>query len=189
MTFNLAPTHSTQPCPRRSRAGSELAAAALLAFVAAGIVGPASAKADGDIGSSSVSGRAAARPESENGVAAAADSLSRAESALERRVLLLSRELNLDPAQQAAVRRLLLQQRAQTLQVWSDEAAPAALRVKATQGVAERTAERIRALLNDEQRRRYMQPHSHAAEQTVAAGDVESWMRGTAPASANLPRE
>jgi hypothetical protein len=96
-------------------------------------------------------------------------------------MLLLSRELTLDPGQQAAVRRLLLQQREQTLKVWSDETVPAAVRIKATQGVADRTAEQIRALLNDAQRSRYTQPRNREAEQHFATGDLESWMRGSPP--------
>ena len=109
--------------------------------------------------------------------------------ALDKRVQLLATELNLDTAQQVAVRRLLLQQREQTLKVWKDEAAPAALRIKATQGVADRTAEQIRALLNDEQRGRYSQPHNRDAEQHFASEDLESWMRGSAPKGTPTPQQ
>ena len=109
--------------------------------------------------------------------------------ALDKRVQLLAAELNLDAAQQAAVRRLLLQQREQTLQVWNDVSVPAAVRIKATQGVAERTAEQIRALLNDVQRTRYSQPHNPDAQQHFASQDIESWMRGVPPKGSTVPQQ
>ncbi len=100
---------------------------------------------------------------------------------IDHRIKLLAAELSLDPGQQAAVRRLLLQQREQTLKVWRNDAVPSAVRIKATHGIADRTAEQIRALLNDEQRSRYIQPRNREAEQNLASGDVESWMAGRAP--------
>lgn len=108
---------------------------------------------------------------------------------VDARVALLSKELNLDATQQASVRRLLLQQRAQTLKVWNDEAVPAAVRIKATQGVADRTADQIRALLNDAQRTRYSMPHNRDAEQHFASEDLESWMRGSAPKGTPAPQQ
>lgn len=108
---------------------------------------------------------------------------------LDKRVQLLAAELNLDADQQAAVRRLLMQQREQTLKVWNDEAVPAALRIKATQGVAERTADQIRALLDDVQRTRYSLPHKQDAEQHFASEDLESWMRGSPPKGPATPQQ
>jgi hypothetical protein len=109
--------------------------------------------------------------------------------ALDKRVQLLAAELNFDAAQQTAVRRLLLQQREQTLKVWNNEAVPAAMRIKATQGVADRTAEQIRVLLTDAQRSRYSQPRNRDAEQHYASEDLESWMRGSAPQGVPKPQQ
>lgn len=108
---------------------------------------------------------------------------------LDRRMALLSRELDLDPEQQAAVRRLLLQQREQTLKVWSDETVPSAVRIKATHDVADRTAQQIRSLLNDAQRGRYLQPHSREVEQHLATGNLEAWMRGESPNGLPSPHD
>ena len=133
----------------------------------------------------------AAKPDSAHSAATNRPGLagrSSAASALDRRIRLLAAELHLDQGQQAAVRRLLLQQREQTLKVWSDETVPSAIRVKATQSVADRTADQIRALLNEEQRKKYIKPHDRDARQDVASGDLESWMQGRAPNGALPPQ-
>ena len=93
----------------------------------------------------------------------------------------LPAELKLDAGQQGVVKRLLESQREQTLSIWNNDMVPAAVRVKSTQALSERTADQIRALLNDEQRKRYIQPRNREAEQNLASGDLESWMRGSSP--------
>jgi hypothetical protein len=97
-------------------------------------------------------------------------------SPLDRRVMLLARELGLDAAQQAQVKKVLQGQREQVARVWNDKSIPAARRVSATQAIGDRTADRIRALLNDEQRKKYIQPRKRDVAVGTAGGDVESWM-------------
>jgi len=97
-------------------------------------------------------------------------------SPLDRRVMLLARELGLDATQQAQVKKVLEGQREQVARVWNDRSIPAARRVSATQAIGDRTADRIRALLNDEQRKKYIKPRQRAAAVGTAGGDVESWM-------------
>jgi protein CpxP len=101
-------------------------------------------------------------------------------SALEQRVALLSAELGLDAQQQAEVRRILEDQRQQVAKVWSDTAVPAAYRVNATRSISERTGDRIRALLTEEQKAKYNQPRKprEAAEHSDAPS-VEDWMKAT----------
>jgi hypothetical protein len=99
-------------------------------------------------------------------------------SPLDRRVDLLSKELNLDPGQQGKVKALLLAQRAQVNQIWNDESVPAPVRVKTTQSIGERTADRIRALLSDEQRKKYSKPIERNAARGDDRPDVEAWMQG-----------
>lgn len=93
------------------------------------------------------------------------------------RVQLLTRELGLDTQQEQAVAALLAQQRTSVARVWSDPSVPAALRVGATQAIGDRTAEQIRALLNEEQRKRYLQPRQHDAPVGAPGGDVQKWMQ------------
>jgi hypothetical protein len=97
---------------------------------------------------------------------------------LDRRVALLAGELNLDVGQRAKVKSLLLSQRDQVRKVWSDELAPAVVRVKTTQNISDHTAEQIRALLTEEQRKRYIQPRNDKVASNTDRQDVEVWMRG-----------
>jgi hypothetical protein len=102
-------------------------------------------------------------------------------SGLDARMQLLTAELDLNAGQQARVRQILEEQRTLTLQAWSDESVPSAVRVKATQVVAEQTAERIRAVLNDVQRERYIKPIPLEARDTPNSTDLDSYMRKITP--------
>jgi hypothetical protein len=98
-------------------------------------------------------------------------------SPLERRVILLAKELGLDATQQAHVKKVLESQREQVARVWNDESIPPARRVSATQAIGDRTADDIRAVLNDEQRKKYIQPRRRDAPVGTAGGDAEAWMK------------
>jgi hypothetical protein len=98
---------------------------------------------------------------------------------IDARVRLLTAELQLDAKQQELVRRILEEQRAATLKAWSDESVPSAVRVKSTQVVAEQTADRIRAILNDQQRERYIKPVPLEARATPNAPDLDGYLKGT----------
>lgn len=106
------------------------------------------------------------------------------QSALEQRVTLLSAELNLDARQQTQVRRILEDQRAQVLRVWNDASLGGANRVSATRGISERTAERIRAILTEEQKAKYnkaRKPRETGGNSTSPT--VEEWMKAAAAKS------
>jgi len=102
-----------------------------------------------------------------------------ARSGIDARMQLLTAELDLDASQQAQVRRILEEQRALTLQAWSDESVPSAVRVKTTQVVAEQTAARIRAVLNDKQRARYIKPRPPETPSATTSADVEHYIEAT----------
>jgi len=97
-------------------------------------------------------------------------------SALDRRVMLLTRELGLTANQQGQVRKALESQREQVARVWSDTSVAPARRVGATQAIADRTAERIRALLTEEQRKKYLQPRKREAAVGASGARAEAWM-------------
>jgi hypothetical protein len=88
-------------------------------------------------------------------------------------VQLVARELALDATQQVRLRGILQAQRDDIARAWRDPSVPAALRIAATQTIGEKTADRIRAILTDEQREKYMKSHQHDAP----GGDVERWMK------------
>ena len=89
----------------------------------------------------------------------------------------MTKELNLDPHQQASIRTILLLQRAEVIKVTGDTSVPAALRVSALQGISERTADRIRSVLTDAQREKYIKWRPHETPVGAPGGDVEKWMK------------
>jgi uncharacterized membrane protein len=102
---------------------------------------------------------------------------------LEGRVGMLSRGLDLDPAQRAELRKVLEDEREQIQRVWNDPSRSGADRVGATKAIGERTGDRIRSLLNEEQRKKYNPPRP--PREPVASSDdgqgVEYWMRLSRP--------
>ncbi len=91
----------------------------------------------------------------------------------------MTRELDLNDHQQAELKSVLLDQREQLLALWNDTSVPAALRVSRTQGLADRTADQIRALLNDEQRKKYIQPRKRTVQVGAPGANVDSWQSPT----------
>jgi Spy/CpxP family protein refolding chaperone len=100
---------------------------------------------------------------------------------LDERVEALARMLNLDSRQQASVRELLTRQRMQLTQIWEDAGVPAAYRVHATHMLSEQTSENIRALLNEEQKKKFPQPQPASAAPTDALGgrSIDEWISVT----------
>lgn len=97
-------------------------------------------------------------------------------SPLDKRVALLTKELKLDAGQQVKVKKILQEQQAQVSRLWSDTSMAPALRVNATQMIGDHTADQIRALLNDEQRTKYVQQHKREAKVGAPGADVQTWM-------------
>jgi hypothetical protein len=99
-----------------------------------------------------------------------------ATSALDRRIALLARELDLDPTQQLKVRSLLEGQREQIVRIWQDESVPGALRVARTQAISVRTEDGIRAVLTDAQRQKYFKPRVDRAPADSAGHDLATYV-------------
>ena len=104
---------------------------------------------------------------------------------LEERVKTLSQALGLDATQQSELRKALESQREQVKKIWNDASMSAAYRVSATQAVSDKTADQIRALLNEEQRKKYKPPAQHNRQHNAADGSakpgVEDWMNAAKP--------
>jgi len=98
-------------------------------------------------------------------------------SGLEARVAKLSQALGLDAVQQAALRKLLQEQRRQVQWIWSEPSVPAADRVAATRVLSARTADRIRAMLTEEQRKKYEGPPQGDPGEAIRAVHMEDWMK------------
>jgi hypothetical protein len=146
--------------------GSGVASAAVAADAA-----PAATSLDPPPAESRQAG--AQRTDGENGGAPA----SWKASPLDRRVALLARELGLDATQSIKVKAVLEAQREQVARIWSEAAVPSAVRIGRTQAVGDHTADQIRALLNDEQRKKYIQPRQRDVAVGTTGSDVQSWMK------------
>jgi len=87
----------------------------------------------------------------------------------------LTRSLDLNPEQQAKLRQILLDQRQQTLRLRSQSLEPGADRVGMNLAILDRTKERIRAMLSEEQRKKYTTdvPRDQTAP---AQADLQHWM-------------
>lgn len=93
---------------------------------------------------------------------------------LDHRVAVLTKALDLDARQQAELRRIFAHQRESVRKIWRDPDLLAAERAPATRAVEERTADEIRLILNDAQKKRYNPPKPQAAPS--APPDVAAWM-------------
>jgi len=103
-------------------------------------------------------------------------------SGLEERIRTLSRGLDLDPTQQSSLRKFLEIQSEQVRKVWSDSSVPAAYRVSVTQAISDRTADEIRALLNEEQRKRFNPPKPPRDDMAGSVKlNVDDWMDAVRP--------
>jgi hypothetical protein len=102
---------------------------------------------------------------------------ARGASALEQRVAYYTRTLHLDEHQQAQLRALLVEQRERVQQVWADPNLDSSQRIQATRGLEDATSDRIRELLNDEQRKQYNPPRPPQAPKPLETqASVEDWM-------------
>lgn len=93
---------------------------------------------------------------------------------LEDRVRILTQWLGLDATQQTELRKVLQGQREQVRSLWSDTSVPAAQRISATQAISDRTGDQIRAMLNEEQKKKFNPPRP--PHDTSARPNVEDWM-------------
>jgi hypothetical protein len=101
----------------------------------------------------------------------------RGRTTLDDRVATYTKHLNLDAKQQFQLRALLLQQREQLLKVWNDTSIPAAQRVHATRAIGDATADSIRAMLTEEQRKKYNPPRPpHDSTAQPGALSAEEWI-------------
>ncbi len=97
-------------------------------------------------------------------------------SSLDVRVRRLTKALNLDVTQQGQLRAVLMKQEDQVRQAWSDTTVPSSYRVLATRIISDQTADRIRALLNDQQKKKYNPPRLAPPSHAAGSPDVENWL-------------
>jgi hypothetical protein len=103
------------------------------------------------------------------------------EQVIDERVRSLTKGLELNEAQQAKLREILQNEHRQLNQVRTASTQAGADRVGMMLAVLERTREEIRAMLNEEQKKKYpaVVPRGSTAP---ASADLDYWMRRTQPA-------
>jgi hypothetical protein len=104
---------------------------------------------------------------------------------IEHRVAVLAKALDLDAKQKTELRRILERQREDVRRIWSNTALLPAERAPATRAAADRTADEIRGILNDEQKQRYNPPKPPAPPPGESGPpNVAAWMDATRPKQA-----
>lgn len=102
-------------------------------------------------------------------------------SAIEKRVNVFAKVLALDSAQQAQLRKILMTQRETVLKIWSDKTLSPVERAPATLAAQRRTGDEIRAILNEEQRKKYNADKPATAPEQGDKRSVEQWLDATRP--------
>src|SRR5690348_14519570 len=97
------------------------------------------------------------------------------QSSLERSVQRLTSGLHLTAQQQQRLRTLLVRQHDQMGRVWSDPELSAAERIATTRQISHRTADAIRALLDDKQRKLYNAPSID--KKPTSGRSIDEWMQ------------
>lgn len=93
---------------------------------------------------------------------------------------MLTKTLELNPQQQAAVKNILVQRQQQTLQIRQDPSISGSERIDRFRNLQVATVERIRAVLNDEQKQKY-DPLAAQKVKSTPERSVEDWLKLTAP--------
>jgi len=101
-------------------------------------------------------------------------------SNIDVRVSALAKTLDLTAEQQSAVKNILEQRQRKTLLIRRDPSISGSARIDRFRMLQETTVERIRAVLNDEQKKRY-DPMAASHRQLTPEYSVEDWLKATAP--------
>jgi hypothetical protein len=79
------------------------------------------------------------------------------------------------------LRKILTEQRDAVRRIWSDKALLPAERAPATRAANERTGDQIRAMLNDEQKKKYNPPQPTTPHDAGDKRSVEQWLDASRP--------
>jgi Spy/CpxP family protein refolding chaperone len=100
---------------------------------------------------------------------------------MDDRVRRLAQALDLDEAQRAAVKKILEQRQQQTLRIRHDPSISGSARISHFRALQDSTVERIRAVLNEEQRKKYDPLAVRRTEPAPEQRSVEDWLKATTP--------
>ena len=100
---------------------------------------------------------------------------------IDDRVRVLARSLDLNEAQRAAVKKILVQRRQETLRIRQDPSISGGARIERFRALQDNTVERIRAVLNEEQKKKYDPLAVRRTQPAPQQRSVEDWLKVTTP--------
>jgi len=89
--------------------------------------------------------------------------------------------LELTETQQAQLAKVLASQREQIRNLWRDQKVPPEYRVGAMRAINDQTEDRIRALLNNEQKKKYVSSRPRDPARTSQQPKLDYWLNATKP--------
>jgi hypothetical protein len=121
-----------------------------------------------------VSGAASPAPETHRG-------RRRTAILIDDRVKVLAKNLDLNEAQQSAVKKILEQRQEETLRIRLDRSLSGDARFERFRVLQDNTVQRIRAVLNEEQRKKYDPLAVRRIQPSPDQRSVEDWLKATTP--------
>lgn len=100
---------------------------------------------------------------------------------IDERVKIFARNLDLNQEQQAAVKKILEQRQQETLRIRQDSSISGSARIERFRALQDNTVERIRAVLNEEQRKKYDPLTVRKRQPAPDQRSVEDWIKATTP--------
>ena len=98
---------------------------------------------------------------------------------LDDRIKALAKSLNLNEAQQAAVKKIIEQRQQETLRLRLDPSIAGSDRIDRLRAIQDQTADRIRLVLNEEQRQKYNPVTPRKLPPAPDQRSVEDWIQTT----------
>lgn len=98
---------------------------------------------------------------------------------IDERVKVFARKMNLNEAQQAAVKEILEQRQQETLRLRRDPSISGSARIERFRALQDNTVQRIRAVLTDEQRQQYDPQAVRRIQPAPQQRSVEDWLKIT----------
>jgi len=100
---------------------------------------------------------------------------------IDERVKVFAKNLGLNEQQQAAVKKILEQRQQETLRIRQDTSISGGARIERFRALQDHTIERIRTVLNEEQKKKYDPLAVRKATPAPDQKSVEDWLKVTTP--------
>jgi len=100
---------------------------------------------------------------------------------IDDRVRVFAKNLDLTEAQQTAVKKILEQRQQEALRIRNDSSVSGSVRIERFRAIQDNTVERIRAVLNEEQKKKYDPLAVRRRQPAPDQRSVEDWLKVTTP--------